>query len=107
MAVEALVARPIRDQQRAIVEHLHEARVVPFRRDVALAEGAGGADEHEGRVGDEGPAVGVQRRHLLEPRAVGRFAEQLAQLVQRGHDLVEAGVHGHRAISWCGRLSAV
>jgi hypothetical protein len=90
-AVQALVARPVGDQQPALVEDEDEPWRIALRRHVALPGGARRRQQQEGRAGDELAAVHVQRAVLLGERHGARGADQRAQLSLGGHGLLKGG----------------
>ena len=101
-AVEALVARPVGNDEVLGVEHVHEARRVALGRDVAATPRIRRCDQHERRRGDERLAMRVQLGVLLQPRALHRHSEQLSQLADRRHHVLEHGRSfrgGHRCPS--------
>src|SRR5213594_3044022 len=57
---EALVARPVGNDEVLGVEHVHEARRVALGRDVAATPRIRRCDQHERRRGDERLAMRVQ-----------------------------------------------
>src|SRR5678815_5244474 len=55
VAVDAIVAEPVRDHQVRVVEHQHETGAVALGRDVAASLAARGGQQDERRAGDELP----------------------------------------------------
>ena len=94
MGVRAPVAGVLGDQQPALVEHAHEARRPAARGDVSAPVRAGGAQDEEGRAGDEVATVLVEAIDLLAQRGrvIRRGRHHLAQLLLAGHEAAEYGV---------------
>ena len=82
--IDPLVAAPIRDQQRPVVEHRHEARRVAAWRGIDPALGVRRRQHQEGRQRDEPPAVLVERLQRLAPHQVAGVAVEVAQVARVG-----------------------
>jgi hypothetical protein len=87
--VDAPVAGAVGDGERAVIEREHESRRVAARRDIALPLGVRRADQQEGREGDEGAAMPVERGQLLLDDQLARLADERAQFGLRGHIVAE------------------
>jgi hypothetical protein len=103
-AIETPVARPIRDREAVLVEHVNEPRRVTLRRHVTPAVRVRGRYHQQGRPCDERAAVGVQRRALLQQRARARrggfhdrakFVDAADNVLERAHLLLLGTAPGH------------
>src|SRR5712691_994782 len=72
--VDPVIAEPVGDQQRLVVEHLDKARRVALGRGVDAARRVGRGDHQKRRQRDERARVLFQPRQLLFDRALGRLA---------------------------------
>ena len=79
LAIQAVVARPVGDRERPLVEHLNEARRVAARRVVGEPVRARGREAQERRERDEAPAVVVEVVELLSARRAGPGAAKRAR----------------------------
>ena len=106
-AVEPLVARPVRDDEPMLVEHLDESGRIALGRDVAPSARARRRDQHERRPGDERPAVGVEVRDLLADRQLARPADDRAERFFRRDGVAERDrIHGIASPARGGRHAA-
>jgi hypothetical protein len=97
--IEPVVARPVGERDRVLVQHLEGARRIAARGDVLLARGVGGGDQAERREGDEAAHMDVDAADILELRAfadggVGRDQRGGAGGIEQGGRAGQSGV-GH------------
>ena len=78
--VEPVVARPVRQEQRVVVRHVHEPGIAPARSGVLAAVRVGRRQHDERRVLDEPAAVAVEVVELLAQGALGRRRVERPQL---------------------------
>ena len=96
--VEAVVAPPVRQEQRRVVGDLDPAGAIAAGRAIGAALRAVGGEQDEGGGGDVGPAMVVQPMNFLVYRPFrGRFVD-LRQFVQ-GRDVSSADGGAHAVIS--------
>src|SRR5947209_17824435 len=78
--VDPVVAEPVRNQQRLVIEHLDETRRIALRRSVAAAGRVARSDYQKWRERDEGARMLLQPGQLLLDRALHRLAVDFADL---------------------------
>ena len=78
--VEPVVARPVGQEQRVVVGHVHEPGIAPARSGVLAAVRVGRRQHDERRVRDEPAAMAVEVVELLAQRALGRRRIERPQL---------------------------
>src|SRR6185436_1354795 len=82
--IGAIVAGPVGNDQRLVVDDAHEARRIAARRNIGIAVRIGGADAKEGRAGNIGSRIFVELRKGLAGGKLAHFAELVAQLLPSG-----------------------
>jgi hypothetical protein len=81
--IDPVVAAPVRDQQRLVVDHGHEARRVAARAGVGVALAVAGSDDEEWRQRDEVAAELVEMVEDLLLRKRADLPEMRAKIVLR------------------------
>ena len=94
--VDELVARPIRDHERALVLDQAEPGLVALRRRVEMAVGVAGREHEEGRAFDVGAGLVGDRVLVLEAEAGDRLADHLPQ----GLEIADGVGVAHGFLRW-------